>query len=78
MGYFPNGTEGEAYLDKFCYRCVHLKDEDDGRGPGCPVWDLHLLLNYHRDGRNAGMLDSFIPRDEEGYNLECRMFVEKK
>lgn len=34
--YLPsNGTEGEIFNEKFCYRCE--RGREDARGP-CPIW----------------------------------------
>jgi hypothetical protein len=85
MGYFSNGTEGMSYVESYCFRCVHWKDLDDGRGAGCPVWDLHLLHNYKRETEVARMLDTLIPRAtmvaDDGidlpYNEQCTMFHER-
>lgn len=46
MGYFSNGTEGKIFQEAYCLRCVNWRDLDDGRGPGCPVYDTHLLFAY--------------------------------
>jgi hypothetical protein len=72
MAYFPNGQSGDIYMDRYCFNCTHWKDRDDGRGPGCPVWDLHLVYNY--DSEHRPMLDSFIPMDEHMNPKECLMF----
>jgi hypothetical protein len=78
MGYFSNGSEGEGYVESYCYRCVHWKDLDDGRGPGCPVWDLHLQSNYKECGNKGSFLHQLIPRSKDGlYNEQCAMFHAK-
>jgi hypothetical protein len=77
MGYFSNGTEGEMFVETYCHRCVNWRDLDDGRGPGCPVWDAHLLFAYEEcdSGSNAKViLDMLIPR--RTITNECAMFVE--
>lgn len=80
MGYFSNGTEGSIYEDVYCKRCAHNKDDDTG----CPIWTLHLVLNSDSckttpEGKQAEMvLDTLIPRDKDGYNLECAMFLDVK
>lgn len=79
MGYFSNGIEGAIYQDHFCERCVNWRDLDDGRGPGCPVWDAHLLYAYEEcnsESNAAAMLDMLIPREEPGLNGngQCTMF----
>lgn len=80
MGYFANGSEGDAYMAQWCSRCVHWKDESDGRGEGCPVFDLHLLHNYDQIKKESTRhaLEMFIPRNEDGLgNAQCRMFWER-
>jgi hypothetical protein len=72
MAYFSNGTEGDYYWEKYCSHCLH----DDG----CPVMDIHTLYNYDAVGNDADMklahvLDALIPRDKDGYNNKCNMFV---
>lgn len=73
MGYFANGSEGEAYQAKWCRRCVH---DADG---SCPVFDLHVLYNYGQSKKpsTASALAMFIPR-EAGGNGQCVMFWEKR
>jgi len=74
MGYFSNGNEGTTYQAQFCDKCVNYRDKNDGRGPGCPIWDAHLLWNYQQEDKKE-VLDFFIPRDGL-YNAECTMFLE--
>jgi hypothetical protein len=66
-----------VYQEKYCDRCVNWKDLGDGRGFGCPIWDMHQVLNYDRvkTPMIAHVLDSFIPMDKAGvYPIECLMF----
>lgn len=67
MGHFSNGTEGEMYQARYCFRCVHWTDD-----AGCPVWFVHEM----HVGENAwtAALDLLIPRDEEGFNAQCYTF----
>ena len=73
MAYFPNGTSGEMFVEDTCVRCVHWKDLGDGRGTGCPVFDLHLIYSYElcnkKDDPGKIMLDTLITPDNE-----CVMF----
>jgi hypothetical protein len=83
MGYFPNGTSGLDYQERVCSRCVNWRDKGDGRGEGCPIIDLHYLWNYDAVGKDADKtkktaLDMFIARDEEGFNKQCEMFLERQ
>lgn len=70
MAYFSNGTEGDMYLEKYCYRCIHWTADS------CPVWFLHQLHNY-RDCNNAeSMLHVLIPRSKDDHrNEQCSMFI---
>ena len=34
---FSNGTEGEAWMQRWCYRCVHDRDED------CPLLTVAMI-----------------------------------
>ena len=72
MAYFPNGTSGMDYQEKWCSRCVH-----DTKDDGCPVWFFHLLKNYEwcNDKENRALLDIFIPTSKEGFPEKCNMFV---
>lgn len=81
MAYFPNGTSGISYMERFCFRCVHWKDLNDGRGEGCPIMDLHILWNYDAVGDDADptkktALNNLIPLRKDGLgNEECSCFV---
>lgn len=78
MGYFSNGTEGEIYQERFCFNCVNWQDKDDGRGPGCAIWDVHLLNNYgqFKNDELKQAMAVLIPRAEGGENGQCRQFIE--
>jgi hypothetical protein len=75
MGYFSNGSEGSCYQSQYCDNCVHDVDQS------CRVWLLHLTYNYdackdtERGRALAEMLNGLIPRDADGGNHECSMFV---
>ena len=77
MGYFSNGTEGEAYYAKWCSRCIHERAMREGSdGPGCMVWGAHLLNNYEECNNKNSILHLLIPRNESGPgNGKCTMFV---
>ena len=70
MAYFSNGTEGRAYMARFCVHCVH--DEPGG----CPIIGLHLLHNYEECNKPDSFLHVLIPRSVNGSNEQCTMFVE--
>lgn len=71
MGYFSNGTEGMAYEEEWCARCVHQD--------GCEVWLVHILFNYDECNNPKSILHRLIPLSDDGLgNKQCRMFFEKK
>lgn len=74
MGYFPNGTSGESYYEEFCSRCIH---DDESRGIHCAIWNLHLLHNYEECNNKDSFLHALIPRNPNGFNDKCVMFVER-
>lgn len=84
MGYFPNGTSGMDYMERYCFRCSNWRDSGDGRGEGCPIMDLHLLWNYDAVGEDKDKtkelaLNMFIKRDDKNCcNHRCAMFREKR
>jgi hypothetical protein len=79
MAYFSSGTEGEKYNEKYCERCINWRDLQDGRGSGCPIWDIHFLFAYDEcNKKTAGkkILDTLIPSNSKtGFAEECSMFL---
>ena len=71
MGYFSNGSEGDAFSAQYCARCVH------GETP-CAVWNAHMLLNYAECSNPNSILHLLIPRGPDGENQQCRMFVQAR
>lgn len=70
MGYFPNGSAGMDYTQKYCDRCIH-GDED-----GCAVMLAHLLHNYDECNKKDSILHLLIPKTKDGLgNEQCTMFV---
>lgn len=70
MGYFPNSTDAEGYITKYCERCIN--------SPDCPVFELQELWNYDVVGENKDLikeegLELFIPR-KGVVNERCTMF----
>ena len=79
MGYFSNGTEVELYFERYCDRCVNLKD----RGMmcrTCPIIDMHFSWSrdaVRGDETKRAALDAFIPMSADGvHNEQCTMFHE--
>jgi hypothetical protein len=66
MAYFPNGTSHQCYLEALCTRCLNFRDLGDGRGPGCPIIDLHFEWNYEaiNDDTKRHALNHFIPLEK--------------
>jgi hypothetical protein len=73
MGYFANGTEGEIYEEEYCLKCRHQKEDEY-----CAVMDAHQLYNYAECNNRNSILHILIPRDIQGYNEKCRMFLAKQ
>lgn len=81
MAYFSNGSEGDNYMAKWCCCCENWKDLNDGRGSGCPIWDVHLLFNYEAQKNPTAkqILDMLIPTNKESMFAEkCSMFGQIK
>ncbi len=75
MGYFSNGTEGEAYQSCYCWRCKNWKEDEFG--VGCPIWDAHIIHStYGKEERHKvrrKVLDTLIPEGKVR-NQQCSMF----
>jgi hypothetical protein len=69
MGYFSNGMEGLCYEATYCDKCVHQE-------AGCAVWLAHLVANYDECNKADSVLHVLIPRDADGNNGKCAMFLE--
>ncbi len=72
MGYFANGTEAQIYFEMYCEHCIDWRSENPDE-EGCPVWDAHGFPD--RDHNVEIILDLLIPRDAQGNNLQCAMFI---
>lgn len=88
MAYFPNGTSGTIFQEKYCDNCWNHRDLNDDRGSGCPVWDWHMIWNYDQiaDSKADNIkvaeskvykasLEHFIPTGKDGFPKECLMFL---
>jgi hypothetical protein len=74
MAYFSNGSEGEAYIDEYCSRCIHFQDAE--RNIACPIWYLHMVHNYDECNKPDSFLHVLIPRSKGGLsNEQCKMFA---
>ena len=80
MGYFSNGSMGDSYISQYCENCRNWRDLKDGRGPGCPIWDWHMIWNYNQCADTEigklykDSLEHFIPTGKNGFPDKCRMF----
>ena len=79
MAYFYCGTEGVDYQARYCRRCVNRRDIGDGRGEGCPVFDVHFLYNsaQNRNPELREALAVLIPHKDGEHPGECAMFLAK-
>ena len=75
MGYFSNGSEGEAFQSRLCVKCVHHNNDPDD--DACPVWMAHLMFNYDQHNNEAvgHILDVLMPRN--GIRNDCAMFISR-
>lgn len=86
MGYFSNGTEGDAYEADHCHKCTHYVDGC------CAVLDIHRTYNYDQFPEHERTADAkrmatalrfvlglLIPRSKDGIgNDQCKMFHPKQ
>lgn len=79
MAYFPNGTAGMDYMERYCMRCQNWRANESG-SEGCPIMDAHAFANYDqfKNDNLRAVLSILIPRAEDKiYNDQCSMFLEK-
>lgn len=84
MAYFANGTEGLAFEEAWCVRCIHSdhregKDFGDAGNPPCPVWMGHMMYAYElcNEAEHPGkiLLDMLIKPGKDPTQMpECAMF----
>lgn len=78
MAYFPNGTSGHDYEERYCNNCVHSPED---LSDICPIWEAHFMWNYDqlKKGKTGRVikevLDMLIPSDKEGFPEECKLFT---
>lgn len=63
---FANGTEGRAWMDKWCEHCRHDHDmhTPDGSGPGCGLI-ANAMLSDHDDYPGAWP-EAWLPEPDDG------------
>jgi len=72
VAYFPNGTAGMDYEERFCQNCAHYHEEFS-----CPCLDAHTMWNYEECNNKNSILHKMIPMDKKGYNKQCIFYHEK-
>jgi hypothetical protein len=73
MGAFLTETEIGRYFGLFCAHCIHGGDRASTQE--CTVWDVHMTYPLREVDDPRSILHVLIPRDEQGNNLQCRLFV---
>ena len=76
MAYFPNGTSGEIYQEKYCYQCKNWKLREGIAVESCPILDVHFSVNYSqcRNKDIKRILEMLWPTGKDGYPGQCSMF----
>ena len=80
-----------AFVERYCINCVNYVERDwrPEEGEGCPLWDLHLLLDQYKacneepspDPEAGGLavtkfvLDYLIEGGRGGTEPRCSMFI---
>lgn len=64
---FSNGTSGEIWMDRWCYRCLNDSPELVDRGEGCPLILAALTGHTPVEWRETGLQD-----------YECLDFEERR
>lgn len=71
---FSNGTSGEMWMDRWCYRCCNDSPEMVDRGEGCPLILVALMGSKPTEWTDAGIQDyvcsEFHRRPEPGDDPE--------
>ena len=91
MAYFPNGTAGEFFTEQWCMHCRNWRERPERPevGEGCPVYDLHILLDQYKccnadpspNAKDGGdrvtkfVLDFLIADESETTSYDCAMYV---
>lgn len=78
MAWFSNATEGDAWTNVWCERCIHDHAAHDGNyEDGCPLFVFSLVENYDDDKPVTGAL--WRERTGAPFHLppdvECLMFT---
>lgn len=45
-----NGTEGDYFMDEFCFNCVHDNYTDENPRGACPILMMTMAFNTKDDG----------------------------
>lgn len=74
MGYFPNGTSAEIFMDQHCAHCANNRIRAGTEGESCPIMDAHMHGNYsQKEGEPLEMVLSTLIR-RKGLDNECQMY----
>ena len=68
---FSNGTEGELFMSKFCYKCKNWKKRGKSDMQSCPIIDAHLFYGYNAKDDAKTILAMFIPHNADS----CAMLI---
>lgn len=74
MSYLSNGTQGDLWMHRWCFRCVrdhgysHVKEGDPGKG--CPII-MRMMADEHPIPE---LVDHYEGGPWGPDHLECRMF----
>lgn len=76
MAYFSSGSDGMDFMAQWCDQCRHFRERENDpmkcNGPGCPIWDAHLLSDMNNEETRKA-LDALIYESKDGERF-CRMF----
>lgn len=61
------------YESRYCDRCQHGPKK--GEYNSCPIMRAHDLKNYEDCNDKDSTLHILIPRDADGFNEQCAMFL---
>lgn len=75
MAHFSNGTQMMSYQRKYCYHCVHWRDNGSG-SEGCEIMGVHFGYAPGSSGTVIEeILNMLIPMDGL-YAGGCKLFWE--
>lgn len=71
MGYFPNGSSFDYFVEELCGNCLWFNGEEYT----CPILMVHESYNYSQldNPEEKQALDFFLNTDK----VECKAFLDK-